>query len=62
MSHDFKTDHPFNLCHLVFQGQDVTRMVERAAEVYRTFRFPNSLMVVPPSGASRAASLQPAVA
>src|SRR5712691_7753905 len=37
-SHDLKTDHPFDLCHLVLQEQDVTRVMERAAEAYRTLR------------------------
>src|SRR5262249_18266955 len=37
-SHDLKTDHPFDLCHLVFQGQEVARVMECAAEAYCTLR------------------------
>src|SRR5262245_9774737 len=35
-SHDLKSGDPFDLCHLVFQEQDVARVIERAAEAYRT--------------------------
>src|SRR5688572_14808290 len=37
-SQDLKTDHPVDLCHLVVQGQDVSRVMERAAEADRTLR------------------------
>ena len=37
-SHDLKTDDPFDLCHLVLQEQDIARVIERAAEAYRTLR------------------------
>ncbi len=37
-SHDLETDDPCNLCHLVFQEQEVARVMECAAEAYRTLR------------------------
>ena len=43
-SQDLKTDHPVDLCHLVLQGQDVVRVMKRAAEADRTLRDVHRLL------------------